>query len=221
MSENDDTEEVDPEVLEVIQAMISPDNSPVWSPDTMTYFGPKSRAILVSGDIEEPLANGICSQLYSLAEEDPDGIITVHINTPGGSVVDALAIYDTMRIIPCPIVTLVSGSCYSGGIIVALAGDMRVTTPNSMYFYHQPIMSSMSIDSEAVMDSNQSFYNWCRSKLRGIMLEHTKMSVNTWNYEFGNSTSKYFDAAHAIKYKVATHMLDYSIKPKIEEIEEL
>jgi ATP-dependent Clp endopeptidase proteolytic subunit ClpP len=64
--------------------------------------------------------------------------ITVHIHTPGGLVAEGFAIYDFLRSLNLPITTIIEGSCYSIGTVIALAGDERLMTPNSQFLIHNP-----------------------------------------------------------------------------------
>src|SRR5207237_3241005 len=82
----------------------------------------KERIILVNGQIEETLANLVVAQLLFLSAEDAKRAINVYINSPGGSVTAGLAIYDTMRILPCPVATTCVGFAASFGTIVLMAG---------------------------------------------------------------------------------------------------
>src|SRR5947207_5342550 len=65
----------------------------------------RERIIMVNGQVEETMANLVVAQLLFLAAEDGKREINVYINSPGGSVTAGLAIYDTMRILPCPVST--------------------------------------------------------------------------------------------------------------------
>src|SRR6266516_4741218 len=73
----------------------------------------RERIIMVNGQIEETLANLVVAQLLFLAAEDGKREINVYINSPGGSVTAGLAIYDTLRILPCPVATPLAGSAAS------------------------------------------------------------------------------------------------------------
>jgi ATP-dependent Clp endopeptidase proteolytic subunit ClpP len=61
----------------------------------------KDRILLLGTDVNDEMANVLVAQLLYLANEDPDKDITLYINSPGGSVSAGLAIYDTMKFIPC------------------------------------------------------------------------------------------------------------------------
>lgn len=69
----------------------------------------KDRIVIVNGQIEEGMASLIIAQLLFLAAEDGKREINMYINSPGGSVNAGLGIYDTMRVLPCPIATTCVG----------------------------------------------------------------------------------------------------------------
>lgn len=221
--ESVEEEELTEEEMEVLNTLLdTSDSSETWGPKTLRYFGPKTRTILVTGEIDEELANAICSQVYELNSESGDEPICVHINTPGGSIIDALAIYDVLRCVTNPIITVVHGGCFSAGLLIACAGDQRIATPNSMYFYHQPTLQMLGVDSMLVMESNRGFYEWCKHNSDRIMRDRIDMPEEAWEETFGHKTSLYFNVEEAIKYGFCTGQLKYQDKPKIifEEEEE-
>jgi ATP-dependent Clp protease protease subunit len=191
-----------------------------WTTHTITFFGKRSRSIILAGEVNHHTATGITSQIQELAAESPDDPIILYINTHGGSILDGLAIYDMLLLVPCPIVTIVNGACLSVGLLIAAAGDIRYATPNSLYFYHQPALSGMvDISSSNQINSMQKFYSWCKDKTDELMRTRIKMSKKTWLKEFGENDSKYFDAKQAIDYGFATHILEYETKRKIKHEE--
>jgi len=100
-----------------------------------------SRTVVLSGPVNGELAQRIIQQLV-LLDHDSDKRITVLINSPGGEVYSGFAIYDTMRFISAPIVTVVVGLAASFGTILALAAPKgsRFCTPNAKFLIHQPLM---------------------------------------------------------------------------------
>ena len=81
----------------------------------------KDRIIMVQGVVEENMANSICAQILFLASEAKEPI-KMYINSPGGSVTDGLAIYDTMRTCGCVVETYVMGQACSMGAFLLSAG---------------------------------------------------------------------------------------------------
>lgn len=100
----------------------------------------KDRVVFLRGEVNEQLANSIVAQLLFLEMEDPDAEISMYINSPGGSVTDGMAIFDTMRYIKPKIRTVCLGMAASMGAFLLMAGEpgMRLALPNSEVMIHQP-----------------------------------------------------------------------------------
>ena len=100
----------------------------------------KDRVVFLRGEVNEQLANSIVAQLLFLEMEDPDAEISMYINSPGGSVTDGMAIYDTMRYIKPKVRTVCLGMAASMGAFLLMAGEpgMRLALPNSEVMIHQP-----------------------------------------------------------------------------------
>ena len=98
------------------------------------------RVVFVGDEIGHKTAGLIVAQLLHLAYEDPASDIKMYINSPGGSVYDGLAIYDTMRYIKCDIQTIGVGLQASMGAFLLSSGakGKRVALPNARIMIHQP-----------------------------------------------------------------------------------
>ncbi|MDA2813314.1 ATP-dependent Clp protease proteolytic subunit [Nocardiopsis sp. RSe5-2] len=98
------------------------------------------RMVVLGSEIDDAVANRVCSQLMLLASEDPKRDITLLINSPGGSITAGLAVYDTMRFIPNDVATLVMGSAYSMAQALLCTGTAgkRYSLPNARIMMHQP-----------------------------------------------------------------------------------
>ena len=90
--------------------------------------------------VNEALANSIVAQLLFLEMEDPDADISMYINSPGGSVTDGMAIFDTMRYIKPKVRTVCLGMAASMGAFPLMAGapGLRLALPPSEVMIHQP-----------------------------------------------------------------------------------
>lgn len=101
----------------------------------------KDRIIMLSGPVDDNLANSVIAQLLFLDAQDPEKDIYLYINSPGGSVTAGLAIYDTMNFIKADVQTIVIGLAASMGSIFLAAGTKgkRFALPNSEVMIHQPL----------------------------------------------------------------------------------
>jgi len=100
----------------------------------------KERIIFLGSDVRDDNANAICAQLLLLAAEDPDQDIWLYINSPGGSVTAGMAIFDTMKWVPCDVATVAMGLAASMGQFLLSAGTpgKRYATPHARVMMHQP-----------------------------------------------------------------------------------
>jgi ATP-dependent Clp protease protease subunit len=100
----------------------------------------RERIIVLGSQVEDAIANQICSQLLLLAAEDPDRDISLYINSPGGSVPAGMAIYDTMQLVKPDVATVAMGFAASMGQFLLSAGakGKRFALPHARIMMHQP-----------------------------------------------------------------------------------
>ncbi len=100
----------------------------------------RHRIILLGQQVDDDLANRICSELVLLAAEDPRRDISIYINSPGGSVSSGLAIYDVMQYVPNDVATYAIGMAASMGqfLLCAGAAGKRYALPHAQILMHQP-----------------------------------------------------------------------------------
>jgi ATP-dependent Clp protease protease subunit len=100
----------------------------------------KERIVFVNGPIEDGMSALVCAQLLFLEAEHPKKEISLYINSPGGVVTSAFAIYDTMQYISSPVLTMCMGFAASAASFLLMAGEpgRRIALPNSRIMVHQP-----------------------------------------------------------------------------------
>lgn len=100
----------------------------------------KERIVFLGTPITDQIANLIVAQLLYLNREDPEREIQMYINSPGGMIYAGLAIYDTMRQISAPVMTVAVGLTASFGTVLLAAGTRgrRFALPNATIHMHQP-----------------------------------------------------------------------------------
>ena len=101
----------------------------------------KDRIIILGDEVNNVTANLIVAQLLFLEAEDPDKDIMFYINSPGGSITDGMAIYDTMQYIKCDVSTICMGMAASMGAFLLAGGTKgkRFALPNAEVMIHQPL----------------------------------------------------------------------------------
>lgn len=99
------------------------------------------RIIMLNDEVNSASAGVIIAQMLYLEGQDPDKDISFYINSPGGSVTDGMAIYDTMQYIKCDVSTICMGMAASMGAFLLAAGTKgkRLALPNSEIMIHQPL----------------------------------------------------------------------------------
>lgn len=105
----------------------------------------EERKIIISSSVDAKLAERVMKALFLLDAIDSTKPITVIINSPGGEVFSGFAIYDIMKAIKSPVITLVAGFAASMGSIIMLGSEKgkRYATKNSKVLIHQPLISGM------------------------------------------------------------------------------
>ena len=100
----------------------------------------KDRIVMLTGAVDDQVADLIVAQLLFLQSEDPKKDIDFYINSPGGVVTAGLAIYDTMQMLSCPVNTFCMGQAASMGAILLAAGapGKRFALPHARIMIHQP-----------------------------------------------------------------------------------
>ena len=100
----------------------------------------RDRIIFVGGEIDDDVANIVIAQLLFLEKDDPDKDLDLYINSPGGSVTSALAIYDTMQFIKPQVATICAGFAASAASVLLTGGarGKRFALPYSKILIHQP-----------------------------------------------------------------------------------
>ncbi len=139
----------------------------------------KDRIIFLGTDVNEASANIIVAQLLFLQSEDPKKDISIYINSPGGSVYDALAIYDTMQYVTNDIQTVGIGVQASAAAFLLSSGTKgkRIILPNSTVMIHQPSSGTKGKVTDMEIDLKESLR--IKQRLNEIMAKNTGQKVET------------------------------------------
>jgi ATP-dependent Clp protease protease subunit len=137
----------------------------------------RERIVFLVGPVNDQTASLIVAQLLFLEAEDPAKDISFYINSPGGSVYDGMAIYDTMQFIRPEVSTLCTGFAASMGTFLLNAGarGKRYALPNARIMIHQPSGGSQGSAADVAIQAREVLY--LRERLNGITAERTGKSV--------------------------------------------
>ncbi|GAC1627700.1 MAG: ATP-dependent Clp endopeptidase proteolytic subunit ClpP [Ktedonobacteraceae bacterium] len=171
----------------------------------------KDRIVMVNGPVEDGMANLIVAQLLFLAAENKNREINMYINSPGGSVYAGMGIYDTMRVLPCPIATTCVGYAASFGTILLMAGDhgKRYSMPHSRIHIHQPLQGGLSGQATDI-DIHAREILHLRDVLNGIIHDHTGQSLERIKRD--TDRDFFMSAAEAKEYGIIDEVLTLAEK---------
>jgi ATP-dependent Clp protease protease subunit len=166
----------------------------------------ENRIVFLIGEINYARATEVIMKLLYLDNQKRNTEISLYVNSPGGSVDDTMAIYDTMRFISSPIATFCIGRAQSGGAIVLAAGTKgkRFALPHAKIMLHQPWggvfgqAADIKIQAEEILKSKKML-NELLAKLSGQPVE--KISAET-------ERDRYLTAEEALKYGLIDEVLE-------------
>lgn len=166
----------------------------------------KDRIVMVSGEIEDHMANAIVAQLLFLAADDPDKDISLYINSPGGSVSAGLAIFDTMNFIKPEVSTICVGMAASMGAFLLAAGakGKRYALPNSEVMIHQPLGGAQGQASDIEIRAKHILKT--RDTLNRILVERTGQSLE--KIERDTDRDYFMSAAEAAAYGLVDKVIE-------------
>jgi ATP-dependent Clp protease protease subunit len=134
------------------------------------------RIIFLGTPIDDTVANLVMAQLLHLESEDPDKDISLYINSPGGSITDLLAIYDTMQYVKAPVATYCLGQAASMAAVILAAGarGKRVALPNARIMIHQPLIYGEGLSGQVTDISIEAKeLDNTKTRLVDILARHT------------------------------------------------
>jgi len=106
----------------------------------------RDNIIFIGSPIDDQIANLITAQMLFLDAEDPEKVIALYINSPGGSITAGMAVYDTIQFVRPQVATYCIGQAASMGALLLAAGapGKRYALPNSRILLHEPSISGLS-----------------------------------------------------------------------------
>ena len=166
----------------------------------------KDRIIFLGGPIHDAMANAIIAQLLFLESEDEKKDVKLYINSPGGSVSAALAIYDTMQYVKADVATICIGIAASGAALLLASGakGKRFALPNSEVLIHQVMAGGIGWQATEIEISAKHILR-LKERLNQILARHTGKQVS--QVEADTDRDYYMDVEDAKKYGIIDEII--------------
>jgi len=172
----------------------------------------EERIVFLWGEITPAIAGGLIMRLLELQAKANDRDIHLYINSPGGSVDDTLAVYDTMQFLECDVATYCVGQAASGAALILAAGTKgkRFALPHSKIMIHQPWggvtgqASDIQIQAEEILRAKRT--------LNEILAKHTGKSVE--QIEAETERDRYMTPLEAKEYGIVDEIVEASSQAK-------
>ena len=165
------------------------------------------RIIVLGQEVDDAVANRICAELLLLSAEDARRDIALYVNSPGGSISAALAIYDTMRLVPNDVSTLAMGLAASAGQFLLSAGarGKRFALRHARILMHQPSggIGGTAID-VAIQAENMRY---TKRTMQALIAEHTGQTVE--RIEKDSDRDHWFSAEEAREYGFVDRVVEH------------
>ncbi|MGB3159891.1 MAG: ATP-dependent Clp endopeptidase proteolytic subunit ClpP [Carnobacterium sp.] len=168
----------------------------------------KDRIIMLSGEINDDVANSVIAQLLFLDAQDPEKDIYIYINSPGGSVTAGFAIYDTMNFIKADVQTIAMGMAASMGSFLLAAGTKgkRYALPNAEVMIHQPLGGAQGQATEIEIAARHILKT--RARLNQILSERTGQPIEV--IERDTDRDNYMSAEDSKAYGLIDEIMENS-----------
>ncbi len=166
----------------------------------------EDRIVFMGVQVDDASADDIMAQLLVLESQDPDGLITMYINSPGGSFTALTAIYDTMQYIKPQVQTVCLGQAASAAAVLLAAGSpgKRLALPNARVLIHQPAMEGVhgqASDIEIIADEIDHMRAW----LEDTIAMHTGRDRDLVHRDL--ERDKILTAPQALEYGIVDQVL--------------
>lgn len=163
------------------------------------------RIVWLGTQVDHESSNAVVKQLTWLAKADPERPITLYINSPGGSVVDGMAVYDTIRRIPCPVHAVVSGMAASMGAVILSGCEKghRAVMPHGEVLLHQPLGGVRGSATEIEISANRLLKT--KETLLRILAENTGHTYEKLVHDCDRDY--WLDADEAVAYGICDYIL--------------
>lgn len=167
----------------------------------------KDRIIFLGEEVNDVTTSLVVAQILFLESEDPTKDINLYINSPGGSVVAGMAIYDTMQYVKCDVSTICMGMAASMGAFLLAGGTKgkRYALPNAEIMIHQPSGGAQGQASDIKIVAEQILKT--KQKLNKILAENTNQPIEV--IERDTERDNYMSAEEALSYGIIDKVIEH------------
>lgn len=164
------------------------------------------RIIVLSDEVNSQTASLVVAQLLFLEGQDNERDINLYINSPGGSVTDGMAIYDTMQYIKCDVSTICIGMAASMGAFLLSSGTKgkRICLPNAEVMIHQPLGQTKGQATEIEIAANHILKT--KKKLNSILAANCGKTVEEVTAD--TERDNWLSAEEALAYGLVDKVID-------------
>ncbi len=172
----------------------------------------KDRIIFLGEPIDDHVANTIIAQLLFLEAENPKEDIKIYINSPGGSVTSALALYDTIQYMKCDVATICIGQAASAAAVLLASGTKgkRYSLPNSRVLIHQVMGGAEGQQKDVEIQAKEMLR--IKNQLNEILSKHTGQSIK--KIEQDTDRDYFMTAEEAKKYGLVDKIINKQVLSK-------
>jgi len=169
----------------------------------------EDRIVFLGGVINDAVANIVIAQMLFLDHREPNKEMVMYINSPGGEVNAALAIYDTMQFVKSPVSTICIGLAASAAAVILSAGSKgkRFALPNSEIMIHQVAMEGVGGQASEIEITTKEILK-IKARLNDVLVKHTGQNIK--KIEKDTDRDYFMSADEAKKYG----LIDEIIKTK-------
>lgn len=165
----------------------------------------ETRTLIISQAIDSQIARSIYSRLILLERDNPRKPITVIINSQGGGADSGFGIYDMLKFVKPPVITLTTGLCASAAVVIFLAGekDKRFSLPNSRFLIHQPSTSAVGPAADLEITANQILR--IRDHFNRIIADETGQDIEKVTHD--TNRDFWLSATDAVEYGLVSKII--------------
>lgn len=163
------------------------------------------RVVYLGTEIDDGVANALIAQLLHLDWEEPGRDIDLYINSPGGSLTAAFAVYDALQFVQSPVATTCVGQACSVAAILLASGapGRRSLLPHSRVLLHQPATRGQGSIPDLILAADEVIR--LRAEAETVLSRHTGQSVEALRRD--TDRDRIFAPQEAIDYGLADHLV--------------